>query len=584
MEILGNSQRNIKYNTFLLAPILTAVVIYIYLVVPHTGILPDNDYWPDIHDLILNGSIHITPYTLYVHNNEHVIALPKLIYAINIILFGGSNYTLSLAVCVLSLAVGVILARALARTTHLDTQQNTLSVLLIGTLASLVAFTPLAAHNFVMGMSGIAWVGSNLLTLGAMYLCFRDNQSTRIIIVASILCVLAAQCYSTGVPALLLVGIQLVLQRNKWWQGLIIAVIGIILVLVVYIYQPVPQGHGPRTFSPLVVAQFVIAFLGSGLTSYIEVARVWGAAGLVLFSWFFVGALLRQRRLSPAQAFWAAVGGYVIVAGIMAAVGRADRFGVEDAMASRYATVPSLFWAALVGMFFATRLGEAKSSPFRHLAVVAALGFVASTTMLVGGVPRINHYLARATLKPVAALSVYLGARDESAIKVAVDQIPSQVIDIRQELASIGHVPFNGYFHDCPRPGNIIRVATSATSGTPFGFLDTGARIPNSPFVKLQGWVSDSNGQGYTGSFARARCIAITNGAGVVYGLGVAGRPRPDVANHLGHADPGFGWVGYTRTPATGDALFAMAKGASDDIWYPLQHKAIVSPGHVTIQ
>lgn len=567
-------------------PVLLATAIWLYFV-PHVGIMPDNDYWGLIGQLLGSDGFHLTIHGLYSQGNEHIIALPKLIYFANVLLTGGDNRALASIVCLFSLAIGLLLASTLRDTLRPHASHASWGLLLaFGCVAGLAAFTPLAMHNFFYGMSGIAWIGTNLLTLSALYLQYRYPASYKALAMAVILALLAAQSYSSGMPALLLLGIQMILQRNTRLRGVIIMAAGVCLLVAAYLHQTVPISHGHRVFSPYPDGEFVAIFIGAGLTSYPDLAGIWGALGILVFSSLAIHAFWRQQSLSPLQAFWVTVGGYVISSALMAAIGRVDVFGPAGAVASRYATLPALFWVAVVGLSLEARppRSQLRASDRTAPTSTALIAGVAVLTIVVGSHQRLHQYLTRALHKPIAALSIYLGVNDTQLIRTAVTPAPVQLTSIRTQLLRTGHVPFNGHFNQCPQPGKSIAPIGQKGTATPKGFVDSGQWLGTGPFVKLRGWAANSDGSPYHELIGKPHCIAIVDAAGVVRGLGVGRLPRPDVATALHSRSSSFGWVGYAEVKSAKAVLFAYARDSTDGHWYPLGNSLRVTAEHVTRQ
>src|SRR5581483_9252897 len=84
------------------------------------AVLPDYDYWANITGLITENGVVLDLPSLFRHNNEHLVVIPKLIYLANYLLTSGSNIGLIIysicagAVCATLL---LLLARDLLRDT-----------------------------------------------------------------------------------------------------------------------------------------------------------------------------------------------------------------------------------------------------------------------------------------------------------------------------------------------------------------------------------------------------------------------------------------------------------------------------------
>ena len=71
--------------------------------------LPDSDYWGNISGIVTESGVRLGLDTLLRHNNEHIVVIPKLVYAANYLVTSGSNTGL----IVYSLAVGIAITALL---------------------------------------------------------------------------------------------------------------------------------------------------------------------------------------------------------------------------------------------------------------------------------------------------------------------------------------------------------------------------------------------------------------------------------------------------------------------------------------
>jgi len=77
-----------------IGPILPALTV-LFLAL-NTSYLPDNDYWGIITALISRGEISLSLQDLLLRSNEHIVAVPKLIYVLNYKITAGSNTGLAI--------------------------------------------------------------------------------------------------------------------------------------------------------------------------------------------------------------------------------------------------------------------------------------------------------------------------------------------------------------------------------------------------------------------------------------------------------------------------------------------------------
>ena len=99
--------------------------------------------------------------TLLRHNNEHIVVIPKLVYAANYLVTSGSNTGL----IVYSLAVGIAITALLlflARKLLIDTPWR---LLLCALLFPLVMFSAKLTHSYFLGMSGTIWLTADLFVI-----------------------------------------------------------------------------------------------------------------------------------------------------------------------------------------------------------------------------------------------------------------------------------------------------------------------------------------------------------------------------------------------------------------------------------
>ena len=99
--------------------------------------------------------------TLLRHNNEHIVVIPKLVYAANYLVTSGSNTGL----IVYSLAVGIAITALLlflARELLIDTPWR---LLLCALLFPLVMSSAKLTHSYFLGMSGTIWLTADLFVI-----------------------------------------------------------------------------------------------------------------------------------------------------------------------------------------------------------------------------------------------------------------------------------------------------------------------------------------------------------------------------------------------------------------------------------
>src|SRR4029079_13679810 len=163
--------------------------------------LPDADYWGNVSGLITKTGLRLDLSELFRHNNEHIVPIPKLIYAANYLATSGSNTGL----IVYSLAVGsacALLLLLLARNILAETPWR---YLLCAVLLPLAMFSAKLTHSYFLGMSGTLWLTADLFVILSAAALARAIAPDRpgFLIGALILGVLGVLAYSTAIYMLL---------------------------------------------------------------------------------------------------------------------------------------------------------------------------------------------------------------------------------------------------------------------------------------------------------------------------------------------------------------------------------------------
>jgi len=175
--------------------------------------MPDADYWGNISGLITETGVKLDLAALFHHNNEHIVPIPKLVYAANYLLTSGSNTGL----IVYSLLVGAactLLLLLFAKDVLGGTPPR---LLLCAVLFPLVMFSAKLTHSYFLGMSGAIWLTADLFVI-ASAACFAKAITTERpgwLIGALTFGILGVLAYSTAVYILL---VLLIYCLAKLWR------------------------------------------------------------------------------------------------------------------------------------------------------------------------------------------------------------------------------------------------------------------------------------------------------------------------------------------------------------------------------
>jgi hypothetical protein len=212
------------------------------------SVLPDNDYWGNIRGLITENGLALNLESLFRHNNEHIVVIPKLIYAANYLLTGGSN----IGLIAYSLFVGAacaVLLLLLARDLLRDTPARWV---FCAVLFPLAMFSGKLSHSYYFGMSGAIWLTADLFVIvsAAAMAKAAKMQSTAWLLASLLAALLGLLTYSTAIYSLLvllvLCGVFLIVPTFRGripWPALVGVAAVVVAVLAVWlVYRRHPGG------------------------------------------------------------------------------------------------------------------------------------------------------------------------------------------------------------------------------------------------------------------------------------------------------------------------------------------------------
>lgn len=570
-ELVRISPRSMFTRLVALLPLFPAVALFVFFayLVFHARGLPDYDYWSIFPSMLADGRLHITPATLYALSNEHIVLVPKLVYLANFALTDGDNFGLALVVCAYALFVALVFTHVLTR--HAT---STIEAVMLGAVAAAAAYSSLAAHNFFIGMSGVAWFGANaaMVCAAAMLMRALRTNSRGWLAAAVVLSLVAGHTYSTGVVAMLALGLQARSLPGTRRLGAILLVAGFVFLLIVYRFQHVPAAHGERTFDLAKLLIFALKFLGGGLTRSPSLALLWGGAGLAAFLALGWSHLRQRSGDASISAFWIAICSYVLMNAGIAAIGRSG-MGEGAALASRYASVPSLFWIGLLGLALSHYPRAAAVAAGPRIRGIVVLALLAVATSMTEGWSRVEQALRRTEGKPVASLAVWLGVHDDAYFRTNITPAMGQLYRALPDLRAIGHLPFDDRFDDCPRLGERLQAAAPDSATRIIGHVDVATPVRDGWF-RVHGWalapeLDDPPLVRNEDLVAERACMALVDDRNRVIGLGIGGMARDDVARVYKREQAAFGWSGYARIErgAEESRVRAMLRDPAGNAW-----------------
>lgn len=547
---------------FIQTLIILAPATYVLNLALNSGEIPSNDYWGILLQIYSIDGFSYQFADWLQSQNGHILLIPKVIYALNIILTRGANVSLSLVAWLFALVQAFLFIQLLPR----NIQDRRVVTVLIFSISA-VSFIPSATDNWIHGFSGVHWIGANMLVIASIAcLTYHFRNGHIAWIFGSLLFAIAATfTYGTAFalwPALC-VGTLLVLSRLR----LSLLYVGItILVYTGYLSRYGSQS-GQSTLlydkiSPL--AHYIITYLGAIFTTNNILAPLIGTIGILLSVLITIHLLLRGNTETRLYLLpWFLIQLYTVGNAFITGLSR-SHLGTEQAMASRYASLPGLYWISLIVivMYYLSQT-ISKWSWYKLTPAFAVIGILIMAMYPVG-FAREKEYLHQLSLQPLAILSIDLGIPDDVAIKHAITPAPVQFLTIIPTLKAHKHIPFDKQHNSCGQIDQIIPQALLTQTpqsnyvGGYFNFMDSfserGARVI--------GWAYSENRD--------IKCIALLNEKNTIRGFAFSGFYRPDIAETLNIPDQNSGWMGYARVTSTDEMLTAYVLLTGDEHWVAL--------------
>jgi hypothetical protein len=324
-------------------------IVPLLILVVHRGVeLPYWDEW-EWTDLIYEAHTHtLTLARLWLPHNEHRIFIPNVIMLALDAAGGWSvvrEQVVSLIVLVVTQTCVWLLIRRTVRAPLRGACFFVCTVVLLG----------LAQYeNLFMGFQ-MGWFISNAGLIVAVWALTRPRRTPGDVAIAMLAATVASLSLSQGVFVWLAGLIVLLVLPRRGWATIFawLAAGAIVVGIARYGSGQVALGHVGLTDVPL-LAKYVLIYLGTPLAmSFGLKAATWG--GVALVAWTVILAVAVRRggpRLRVRLAPWIAIWAYVLVSAAVTASARAG-FGVVQAGSSRYVTVSSLAWIAVIAATFA---------------------------------------------------------------------------------------------------------------------------------------------------------------------------------------------------------------------------------------
>lgn len=557
---MTNSWKTAIVKALVWTPLVVVMLLWI-IPLPDFGRLQYNDYYELLPQLADDEGLYSRNPLTYISlkSNEHTVAIPALIYVVNAKLTAGDNRGLS----AISLVFLLVCFFLLYRWTPVEWRRDPARQFIVITVLAAFALTPVAAHNVVKGFSGTIWLLANALALSAITALKRIDRTSPIWKMLPLIGIgiLGALSYSTTLslwPALIAGAFLLGLNRRQ------ITVLVVVAIAVIGIYTgfvQTPEHHpGADASSPFDLLHYLGTYFGNILAASQPVAMWVGWAGLIFFASMVVWTIRSDGEFRRRAAPWIMVGLFGLFNGLGTAVTRGG-LGLEQALASRYATLSAFLWLGAMGVAALKASGTgAFDRRSRRAAAVALVALALAATSLVHGIKRLRLFVEAASRQPVAELALHYGIWDHDVL-VSISPDPGGPIRAIPFLKRNRHVPFD-------ETAELFvgkHLPDGGTAGSPkqglVGACDSLVRI-NDSTARIQGWV---HCPGET-----VRRLLIIDSTRRVQGEARTGVIRPDVAATHGDESWTSGVIGWVLLSDTSVEMRLHVQFEGDDFFYPV--------------
>jgi len=227
----------ISLSNFFYVIAITFPLVILYEIFVYGSHVPVHDYWDNM-TLMLRYEGKVDLLSL---QNEHIQAVARIIYYVNMHLFDGHDLPLKLVSFVFA-ALQIPMIYSIARKYITCDFKRSLCFFIITSYC----FTPFAIENFIAGMSGTVWLSTNFFVIAAFYSFYNRNQRPYLYKLTFVMsCIFASLSHSTGffiLPSLAVA--YLLAYRPSLKVSLAILSTSCILVLAyILFFFEVPEQH-----------------------------------------------------------------------------------------------------------------------------------------------------------------------------------------------------------------------------------------------------------------------------------------------------------------------------------------------------
>lgn len=509
-------------------------------------------FWDMWDGFLQNHEQGTTVQNLFSLHNEHRIFLARILFIIDMYIFGGQSKFLIFSNLLFVALIGMIFGLIFIRSNL--TIDFKLPLILIFT------FSWVQRENIDWAFQS-QFILSVLVPLLAFYHAWQTQEGLGLsrrwsFLLSATFGVIAAGTMANGIFVLPLIIIYAALSRWSLSEKAILLILAV-AVWIFYLHGYKTPGHHGSIINSVLshpdkVAHYITLYLGSPLYHALagdfvgpRLARILASAlGGILILIFsiksFVILILRRgaNERAALDLFLMIFLLYILLSAAVTAGGRVI-FGVEQALASRYTTPSLAAWSAMLLLCAPNLLRLDHALRGRIWIAAAGLVLILLPKQLDARDPKASMQFDRFA----AALALELSVGDPSQTRAI---FPSH--NVLQNIANPYVIREQSVFANPLLQGMRreigIPLVPAPISHICQGSVDAVVTTLEDPrFARIEGWLSSRSKSSHPSR------ISILDDRGVIIGQGVSGQPRGDVEKAIGRHARYSGFIAYVQMP-----------------------------------
>lgn len=487
----------------------------------------------------------------WAQHNEHRIVLARALFWIDLSWFQGAGWFL-IVVNYLLIGVACLFFYVILKE-QLTTETEKFSRQILNLLILSLFFSWIQRPNLTQGFQS-QFILAQLLPLIGFFLLHRaytsPSHSNGLFFLTCLTGVISLGTMANGILALPLMTLFALVLRMSWKGIAGLAILAIITTTAYFNEYHVPGG-GSSKYIPLSISGELVQYLllyiggpfyyitGKGSLVITQLAGLFLIASTIFFACRFVN----KPATSSLQLAMLTFLLYIVGTALGTGFGRL-KFGVEQALSSRYQTPALMAWAALLVLYAPVIAKGISRNPARVLIPLMLVPLL----LLPQQFKAVRSQQDTLFEREVAALALELGIKDQQQISsifpsadwaLSLAKKPSEL-----DLSIFGHPLIknaNQLIGKFEKTRSLVQCQGSLDEIS--GIEDHGR------YVRVRGWLFQSNAK------KRPSLIHLFNGVGRIMGYALTGQQRPDVEPAINPEVTESGFKGYLLAQQLGQSV-----------------------------